>query len=112
MTGALLTAEQAQSTNALGIHVFSDFDGTLSLGDTGTILIDHCVGVELRRQLDLEVFEGKRTFRSLCTVLWEQVTLDWDGVVELLEHVPLDEKAIDCLALCREHDIPFTVLSW
>ncbi|KAI8056857.1 HAD-like domain-containing protein [Syncephalis plumigaleata] len=105
------TATTGTTTNPLGIHVFSDFDGTLSLGDTGTILIDYCVGEELRRQIDLEVFEGKRTFRSLCTYLWERVNLDWDKVIELLENVSLDEKAVDCLAFCREHGIPFTVLS-
>ncbi|KAI9591434.1 HAD-like domain-containing protein [Syncephalis fuscata] len=83
----------------------------MSLADTGTVIIDHCVGKELRRQLDLEVLEGKRTFRSLCTELWGRVNLDWDEMAELLQDATLDNDVPDCLALCRKYNIPFTVLS-
>ncbi|RKP09567.1 phosphoric monoester hydrolase [Thamnocephalis sphaerospora] len=99
------------AVNKHGIHVFSDFDGTITLADTGVILIDHCVGRERRRQMDLDVLNGKTSFRELCVQLWGGVNLDWDQAIQMLEDVQVDPHFGKCLERCRAHDIPFTVLS-
>jgi len=44
------------------IEVFSDFDGTISLEDTGCILIDTGVGTEKRKAMDVLILNHELTF--------------------------------------------------
>src|SRR4051794_37315920 len=48
------------------IVVFSDFDGTISLQDTGCLIIDdrRCLGYARRRDLDDKVLNGEMSYRS------------------------------------------------
>ncbi|KAI9484254.1 MAG: hypothetical protein EXX96DRAFT_521182, partial [Benjaminiella poitrasii] len=48
----------------INIQVFTDFDGTLSLDDTGLLLIDdhRSLGPERRRQLEHEILNGSKTY--------------------------------------------------
>lgn len=53
------------------ILVCSDFDGTITLQDTGVMLFDHCLGKERRMELDECVFRGELPLRyahSLATL--------------------------------------------
>jgi 2-hydroxy-3-keto-5-methylthiopentenyl-1-phosphate phosphatase len=61
-----------KTSNVLGIQIFSDFDGTITLADTGVIILDHCAGQERRRQMDLDVLNGKLSFRQVLHVNADQ----------------------------------------
>ncbi|KAJ3054080.1 hypothetical protein HK102_011578, partial [Quaeritorhiza haematococci] len=61
----------AASPSRRSIMIFSDFDGTITTEDTGTALIDRCMGYDRRRALDHAIFEGKKTFRDAVTEMWD-----------------------------------------
>ena len=44
------------------IQVFSDFDGTICLEDTGCILIDSGMGTEKREEMDVKILNHEMTF--------------------------------------------------
>ena len=44
------------------IEVFSDFDGTISIEDTGCILIDSGIGEEKRKEMDVLILNHELTF--------------------------------------------------
>jgi len=44
------------------IEVFSDFDGTISLEDTGCILIDSGFGTENRQAMDMQILRHELSF--------------------------------------------------
>lgn len=44
------------------IEVFSDFDGTISMADTGCILIDSGMGYENRRKMDGMILRHEMSF--------------------------------------------------
>ena len=46
------------------VQIFSDFDGTITNRDTGTVIVDHFITEKRRRDLDLSVLNNTKTFRD------------------------------------------------
>lgn len=95
------------------IAIFSDFDGTIFLQDTGHILFDHhgC-GPETREMLDEMISTGERTFRGASEEMWGSlnVTLE-DGFKTLKKHLVLDSGFKDFFDYTQTYSIPFNVIS-
>ncbi|KAJ3171360.1 hypothetical protein HDU87_008387 [Geranomyces variabilis] len=93
------------------IVVFSDFDGTIAVHDTGTVIIDACMGQPARRALDLQILAGTTSFRDAVEQMWGAVNLPWDHAVGLIRDVPLDPHFATFHDYCLVNRIPLTVLS-
>ncbi|KAJ3328208.1 hypothetical protein HDU76_010388 [Blyttiomyces sp. JEL0837] len=93
------------------IIVFSDFDGTLTTRDTGTVVIDACMGYNRRRELDIDILEGRRTFRDAVAEMWNAVNLEWDHAISLVKEVAMDPDFERFHAFLSERRIPLNVVS-
>lgn len=95
------------------LAIFSDFDGTIFLQDTGHILFDnHGCGAVKREELDTAIGTGDRTFKSASEEMWGSlhVTLD-DGCKTLSKHLILDPGFKDFFNYLLKYEIPFNVIS-
>lgn len=54
------------SPDLADVLVVSDFDGTISLRDTLTVLCDHNIGRARRRELDQDILHGRTSFVDGC----------------------------------------------
>ncbi|KNC97684.1 2,3-diketo-5-methylthio-1-phosphopentane phosphatase [Spizellomyces punctatus DAOM BR117] len=93
------------------VLVFSDFDGTITTQDTGTLLIDHCMGYENRRALDVQILDGTLSFRSAVAEMWNSVDLNWEEALRLLKDVKIDLGFEEFHHFCNIQRIPLVVLS-
>ncbi|ORX67129.1 hypothetical protein DL89DRAFT_269555 [Linderina pennispora] len=91
--------------------VMSDFDGTISLDDTGNILTDASMGKERREAIDNEYMEGKISFRELQIQEWSGVNLTWETAVELLKDSTIDPHFAGVVDWCIAHKIPLGIVS-
>ncbi|KAJ1330142.1 hypothetical protein BSLG_009672 [Batrachochytrium salamandrivorans] len=78
------------------VLVFLDFDGTIATKDTGTVIIDSCMGA---------------TFRDAVEKMWGAVVLTWEEGMSLVSNIPLDPKFAEFFELCSANAIPITVVS-
>ncbi|KXN66695.1 phosphoric monoester hydrolase [Conidiobolus coronatus NRRL 28638] len=93
------------------ILIFSDFDGTITLQDTGSVLIDEFFSQAKRKAVDEQVFNKEITQVEAFTAMWNAVTCDWEGCKERLKDVALDPYFKEFYAFIQSKDIPLTVLS-
>lgn len=95
------------------IAIFSDFDGTIFLQDTGHILFDHhgC-GKAKRELLDGQISTHERTFRSASEEMWGSlhVTMD-NGFKTLKRELVIDPGFKEFFNYTLKHEIPFNVIS-
>ncbi|KAJ1330236.1 hypothetical protein BSLG_009655 [Batrachochytrium salamandrivorans] len=66
------------------VLVFLDFDGTIATKDTGTVIIDSCMGYDIRKALDKDILEGRATFRDAVEKMWGAVVLTWEEGMSLV----------------------------
>ncbi|ODV90510.1 hypothetical protein CANCADRAFT_14424, partial [Tortispora caseinolytica NRRL Y-17796] len=93
--------------------VFSDFDGTIFLQDTGHILFDHhgC-GVDTRKKLDSQIGTGERSFRSVSEELWASLDIPLEqGFETMQKYLVMDEGFVSFVQYCFDNNIPFNVIS-
>ncbi|KAJ1568803.1 hypothetical protein HK405_013614 [Cladochytrium tenue] len=94
------------------IVFFADFDGTITLDDTGVILIDNGgLGTAGRRALEAEVFHGRMTYRAAIERMWAAVRLTSAGADAMLADVRLDPGFAHFTARLAAARLPLTVLS-
>ncbi|GAN11495.1 2,3-diketo-5-methylthio-1-phosphopentane phosphatase [Mucor ambiguus] len=96
------------------VQVFTDFDGTLSLDDTGLLLIDdhRSLGPERRRVLEHEILDGTKTYRDALQEMWDSVHISWDEAwTEYLDKCTIDPGFPSFNDYCRENNFPVTVVS-
>ncbi|KAJ8663243.1 hypothetical protein O0I10_001420 [Lichtheimia ornata] len=96
------------------VQVFTDFDGTLSLDDTGLMLIDdhRSLGPERRRELEHLILTDKITYKQGLSEMWAAVHISWDEAwAEYLDHCRIDPGFPDFNEYCREKDFPVTIIS-
>ncbi|KAI8374480.1 HAD-like domain-containing protein [Radiomyces spectabilis] len=96
------------------IQVFTDFDGTLSLDDTGLLLIDdhRSMGPERRRVLEHKIMNGEITYRDGLQEMWNSVKISWDEAwKEYLDDCRIDPGFPDFFDFCRENEYPVTIIS-
>ncbi|KAL2916046.1 hypothetical protein HK105_204470 [Polyrhizophydium stewartii] len=85
--------------------VFLDFDGTIATSDTGTVIIDSCMGRDVRKALDKKILDGQMSFRDAVELMWAAVTLSWEDAMALVADIPLDPKYA---AILVERPLPST----
>ncbi|ORE04394.1 hypothetical protein BCV72DRAFT_211322 [Rhizopus microsporus var. microsporus] len=96
------------------IQVFTDFDGTLSIDDTGILLIDdhRSLGTERRKVLDHAILNGSITYRDALQEMWDNVHISWEEAwTDHLDHCQIDPGFPSFNEFCRENNFPVTVLS-
>ncbi|KAF9911079.1 hypothetical protein BX616_010678 [Lobosporangium transversale] len=93
------------------IEVFSDFDGTISMEDTGCILIDSGIGEETRKAMDVQVLNHELTFLDAMDIWWSSVNLTFEEGLELVREVELDPGFLKFYAHVQTHKIPFSIVS-
>ncbi|KAJ9084499.1 hypothetical protein DSO57_1023819 [Entomophthora muscae] len=99
------------STSSHHVLVCSDFDGTITMQDTGCMLFDHCMGKERRVELDESVFRGEMPLREAYKEMWKAVNLTIEEAHDLYKDVQLDPKFRAFANYCFEKDIPFVVIT-
>lgn len=94
------------------IAIFSDFDGTIFLQDTGHILFDNFgCGKEKREELDGSIGKTK-SFREASEEMWGSLNVTFDdGLKALSENLVIDKDFEKFLNYCNQRNIPFNVIS-
>ncbi|BFZ58111.1 hypothetical protein PYCC9005_005170 [Savitreella phatthalungensis] len=95
------------------ILIFSDFDGTIALQDTGHLLFDkHGCGPERRQALDDQIHSGERSFREVSEEMWGSLNVGFDDGFEVMkEKLVFDPDFRDFHLFCVRNSIPFNVIS-
>ncbi|KAG0165329.1 hypothetical protein DFQ28_008946 [Apophysomyces sp. BC1034] len=98
----------------VNVQVFTDFDGTLSLDDTGLLLIDdhRSMGPERRRVIEHKIMDGSITYKDGLQEMWDSVKINWDEAwAEYLDDCRVDPGFPDFNDYCRERGYPVTIVS-
>lgn len=95
------------------IVIFSDFDGTIFLQDTGHILFDaHGCGSERRKVLDEQIKSGERTFREVSEEMWGSLNVPFEDGFEVMKTaLDIDPDFREFHQFCVDNKIPFNVIS-
>ncbi|KAF3933108.1 hypothetical protein ABW19_dt0200014 [Dactylella cylindrospora] len=102
-----------QDTTKRDIIIFSDFDGTIFMQDTGHILFDHhgC-GAARRHELDEEIKTGVRSFRAVSEDMWGSLNVPFeDGFEVMKEKLEIDPDFNNFHKFCITNGVPFNVIS-
>ncbi|BGO93971.1 hypothetical protein NBRC10512_005222 [Rhodotorula toruloides] len=96
--------------------LFSDFDGTITLRDSNDCATDELgFGVERRRELNVEILNGQKTFRDAFAEMLESVWKNghqFEDVKQyLVKHISLDPGFKSCFQWCEGHDVPVIIVS-
>ena len=95
------------------LHVFTDFDGTITKRDSLVFLVQRLGGG--RRRLGASArrrHAGRLTLRDEIATNMRTIRAPWKEAVALLQtHVRMDPGFPACAAWCAAHDVPLTVLS-
>ncbi|KAL3456120.1 HAD-like domain-containing protein [Aspergillus heterothallicus] len=92
---------------------FTDFDGTITLQDSNDYLVDNFgFGRQNREVLELELLQGKITFREAFRTMLDSVQLPFEKCLQALkENVEFDAHFIAFYHWAKEHEVPIVVLS-
>lgn len=105
------TATADQPTPLDRLHIFCDFDGTISTIDIGSNLFDRFGdrSEDDDRRLRSGELPIRDYWRKLAAGLRGPLTIE--AIDEYLRGIPVDEGLSELLALARSESIPFTVAS-
>ncbi|KAL2841824.1 HAD-like domain-containing protein [Aspergillus pseudodeflectus] len=92
---------------------FTDFDGTITLQDSNDYLVDNYgFGRQKREVLELQLLQGKITFREAFKTMLDSVQLPFDMCLEALkENIEFDSHFTAFYHWAKEHEVPIVVLS-
>ncbi|KAF9883148.1 hypothetical protein FE257_004033 [Aspergillus nanangensis] len=95
------------------IIFFTDFDGTITLKDSNDFLTDNLgYGQEKRRRGNLDVLEGKMTFRDSFREMLDSVKTPYNECIEELQkNMRFDPYFVEFYKWSRENNVPIVVLS-
>ncbi|KAM0701528.1 hypothetical protein Q7P35_009779 [Cladosporium inversicolor] len=95
------------------IVIFSDFDGTIFMEDTGHVLFNkYGCGSEQRERLEKQFKDGEKTFKGISEELWGSLDLPFDtGLKAIQEALTLDLDFKTFHEFCLNNNIPFNVIS-
>ncbi|GJN89275.1 hypothetical protein Rhopal_002254-T1 [Rhodotorula paludigena] len=96
--------------------IFSDFDGTITTRDSNDTATDELgFGLERRRELNLEILNGKKTFRDAFAEMLGSVYAaghKFDDVkAYLVKHITLDSGFKACFEWCKANNVPLVIVS-
>lgn len=103
----------SRSLSRRDIIIFSDFDGTIFMQDTGHILFDaYGCGLERRIALDEQIKSGERSFREVSEEMWGSLSVPFDDGFEVMKTaLEIDPDFREFHHFCIENYIPFNVIS-
>ncbi|KAJ5135420.1 uncharacterized protein N7515_004698 [Penicillium bovifimosum] len=95
------------------IIIFSDFDGTIFLQDTGHVLVDNLgCGAAYREKLEEQFKSGSRTFRDISEDMWSSLTIPFGDGFDIMEKtLSLDAGFREFHAYCQRNNFPFNIIS-
>lgn len=117
---SILAAKPSISTDSHGnstfnrpLTIFSDFDGTIFMQDTGHILFDNFgCGKEMREEIDSKIGTGELTFRAASEKMYDSLNVTLDvGVKKLKETLVMDKDFRPFFDYTLKNSIPFNVIS-
>ncbi|POY71821.1 hypothetical protein BMF94_5182 [Rhodotorula taiwanensis] len=96
--------------------LMSDFDGTITERDSNDTATDDLgFGVDRRRELNVDILNGDKTFRDAFAEMLNSVSKNghsFDDVKKyLVKHITLDAGFKTCYKWCEEHDVPVVIVS-
>lgn len=99
--------------NKPNVLVFSDFDGTIIIQDTGKILFDrYGYSPEKQEKLEEALHSGQRTFRDVSEELWGSLKLPLnEGIDIVLQELEIDPGFHNFYNFCLNFNIPFWIVS-
>lgn len=103
----------ADRVNPARLHVFSDFDGTITARDTLVFLVERLGGgVRMREVTDRLAKEGKISLRQCIAGNMRSIRAPWADAVRLLrENIGIDPTFAGFARWCAARQVPLTVLS-
>lgn len=95
------------------IIIFSDFDGTIFMQDTGHILFDSVgCGAQRREELEEGLKTGALTFRDISEEMWGSLKIPFGDGFELMKSaLEIDPDFREFHEFCIDRNIPFNVIS-
>ncbi|KAM0721537.1 hypothetical protein Q7P37_002462 [Cladosporium fusiforme] len=95
------------------VVIFSDFDGTIIMQDSGHVLFNkYGCGSEQRERLEKQFKNGEKSFKGISDELWGSLDLPFEqGLKAIKEHLTLDEDFKAFHDFCLYNNIPFNVIS-
>ncbi|GAA5909974.1 hypothetical protein JCM8208_006402 [Rhodotorula glutinis] len=96
--------------------IFSDFDGTITTRDSNDTATDELgFGVARRRELNVEILNGQKSFRDafaeMLASVWE-AGHKFDAVKDyLVKHITLDTGFKACFDWCKANNVPLVIVS-
>ncbi|KAJ5493920.1 hypothetical protein N7463_010007 [Penicillium fimorum] len=108
-----MAISQIQPHQKRKIIIFSDFDGTIFLQDTGHVLVDNLgCGAAYRNKLEEQFKTGERTFRDISDDMWGSLSIPFGDGFELMEkNLELDSGFREFHQYCVAEGFPFNVIS-
>ncbi|KAG5519702.1 hypothetical protein PMAC_001858 [Pneumocystis sp. 'macacae'] len=99
--------------NLKDLYIFSDFDGTIVMQDTGHLLFDkYGCGPERRAVLEALLARGECSFRDVSEELWGKLRLSLaQSIAWVLPNLEVDPGFRDFLEFCMCNSIPFKIIS-
>jgi 2,3-diketo-5-methylthio-1-phosphopentane phosphatase len=92
------------------VRIFVDFDGTISLEDTTDVVLERFADPSWQK-VESEWRAGHIGSRECMKRQVELIRATPEELDTLCEEIPLDPHFPDLVALCRQKDIPVTVVS-
>ncbi len=94
------------------IHIFSDFDGTITEKDTLIFLATHLGGgAQMVEAIGRLIRDGKLSLRDGIAGEMRSIRKPFSEAVKLLRDVRIDRGFVPLSRWCEEKNIPLTVLS-
>ncbi|KAG4303787.1 hypothetical protein PORY_002812 [Pneumocystis oryctolagi] len=99
--------------NAQNVFIFSDFDGTVIMQDTGHLLFDqYGCGPERRIALEALIARGECSFRDVSSELWGKLRLSLaQSISWVLPNLEIDSGFLSFFEFCTHNHIPFRIVS-
>ena len=93
--------------------IFSDFDGTIFMQDTGHILTNAFgCGEDYRHELERQFKSGERTYKDMSEAMWDTLDVPFDdGFTVLAKEMEMDRDFKTFHDFCLNNQIPFNVIS-
>lgn len=92
------------------VEVFSDFDGTVTQGDTIDVLLEE-IGDPRWREIEQRWERGEIGSRECMALQVPLLRGGWKGIEKVLSKVKVDPTFADFASWCRQNGVPLRIVS-
>ena len=93
------------------IHVFTDFDGTITLHDSLEAILDHFTGKDWRK-IEEQVTLGRLSEKTSLQAEFSLMNAEIEDVLDFVDkEVHIDSSFKDFVTFCQTNEIQLTILS-